>query len=386
MFCKWMVLVLLATTSLLRAQQTVSIDHLRDELSRLAMTHKKDQSIASVLRHETLGERLSLWDVEALQAQMRLGPKTTEALNLLVANSALLDPPRSAQPQKPAPPPEELQALWTRAIQMEADALRHLPDFLADRTTHVYSNIPEGSSPVFQLHQERVFQREITYRDGAEVAVDPQNKPKGAGEVQGLVTSGEFGPMLESVLLDLPGGKLHWGHWEKMPAGVAAVLDYQVPEEHSHFATRMVCCTLHTSYDQFLKVMHYEHMPAYHGEISVDATTGSVLRLTVIPEFKPQDFPESASIAINYDWRTIGGQRYLCPVYSVASLQVEAEKLTTSESDSSGNLAMVGMRASAFHEAQQRLANVRLQWTNAVEFGNYHHFASSFRLLPEDSF
>jgi hypothetical protein len=376
--------MLLWAATLLGAQQTESVEQLREQLSRQVMTHKKDRSVASALRNTRLSERLSPWDVEALQTQMRMGPKTTEALNLLVANSALLDPPRSAQPQNPVPPKEELQALWSKAIQMEADALRHLPDFLANRTTHVYSNVPQGASPVFQLHQERVFQREITYRDGDEIVTDAQDKPKGAGEIQGLVTSGEFGPMLRNVLLDLPGGKLQWNHWEKMPAGVAAVLSYQVPEEHSHFAMRMVCCTLHTSYDASLKVMHYEHMPAYHGEISVDAATGSVLRLTVIPEFMPQDFPESAGIAINYDWRTIGGQRYLCPVYSVASLMVEAEKLVGTESDSSANLAMAGMRASAFHEAQQRLTSVRLQWTNAVEFSNYHHFASSFRLVPED--
>ena len=381
----WIVVFLIASATLLEAekQKARSVDQLCALVESESAAHAKDSSVADQLRKTALTERLSPWQAEALEAKYRLGAKTIKELDLLVAESAFLALPVSAQPQAPVPAQSVLQALWNNAIHVEAHTLEHLPNFLASRETHVYSNMPQSAAPIFQMHAERVFSYEITYRNGAEAPIEERGKrPK--EELQGLVTTGEFGPMLKNVLLDLPGGQLRWSHWEQMPAGPAVVLQYEVPRAHSHFSMRLSCCATHTVYDQYLKEISYAQTPGYHGEIAIDPATGSVLRLTVIPEFAAQDLIESAGIAIDYDWRTIGDKRHLCPVHSVAHFTIAAEKILLSATSNSGNLALVGMRQRQLEDAQQQLGGVHLQWINSVEFRNYHHFESSFRLLPAD--
>lgn len=379
----WIVLLLVVAATLQAAekQKALTVDQLCALVESQSSAHVKDSSLAEQLRKVTLTERLPSWQAVALQTKYRLGAKTIKELNLLADESAFLVLPVSAQPQMPVPAKDVLQALWNNAIHVEASTLEHLPNFLASRETHVYSNVPEGSSPIFEMHAERVFSHEITYRNGAEVPFENRYKVK-QEELQGLVTTGEFGPMLKLVLLDLPEGKLRWSHWEQMPAGPAVVLQYEVPRAHAHFSMRLSCCATHTMYDQYLREVQYARTSAYHGEIAIDPATGSVLRLTVIPEFEAKDLIESAGIAIDYDWRMIGDKRHLCPVHSVAHFSIDVERILLPILAGQSNLSLAGMQQRQFEDAQQRLAGVHLYWINSVEFKNYRHFESSFRLLP----
>jgi hypothetical protein len=57
--------------------------------------------------------------------------------------------------------------------------------------------------------------------------------------------------------------------------------------------------------------------PAYHGEIGVNPADGSILRLTMVAELKPDDPVTEADILVEYGPVEIGGKTYICPLKSV---------------------------------------------------------------------
>jgi hypothetical protein len=120
----------------------------------------------------------------------------------------------------------------------------------------------------------------------------------------GLVTNGEFGPILVGVLRDSLASKIAFLRWERGPNGSTAVFGYTVPESGSHF-------TVDTTIGNWARTAH----PAYHGEIEIDPASGEVLRLSEIADTNPV---EPASIAVEYAPVTIGGRSYICPVRGVA--------------------------------------------------------------------
>jgi len=60
------------------------------------------------------------------------------------------------------------------------------------------------------------------------------------------------------------------------------------------------------------------HLPAYHGEIAVNPADGSVLRLTMVADLKPDDPVVKADLMVEYGPVELGGRTYICPVKSVA--------------------------------------------------------------------
>jgi VWFA-related protein len=149
----------------------------------------------------------------------------------------------------------------------------------------------------------------VAYRDGQEVEdVGDSRNRKGKNSAPPedvLATSGEFGPILAVVFTDATKGKITWSHWEQGGAGPNAVFHYEVPQDKSHF---LVAYKAETE-NQF---------PAYHGEITIDPATGTVLRITMISDIAPPYQGVKTGIVVEYAPVTIGEQSYSCPVRSVS--------------------------------------------------------------------
>lgn len=71
----------------------------------------------------------------------------------------------------------------------------------------------------------------VTFREGREALEKGNLDPR----VRSLTTSGVFGPILGTVLVDAARSKLAWSHWEQGPTGLQAVFSYEVPKENSHY-------------------------------------------------------------------------------------------------------------------------------------------------------
>lgn len=139
-------------------------------------------------------------------------------------------------------------------------------------------------------------------------------------DVAGLVSRGEFGPILSTVLLDAANSQLARSHWETLDAGPVAVFRYCVSNKKSHY-------DLGFSYSVDQSTA-YHWLPGYHGELAIDPLTGSILRLTAVADLTVNSPLDLASIMVEYGAVEIAGKNYICPLRSVAV----AQRVTTEDS------------------------------------------------------
>lgn len=302
------------------------------------------------------------------------GKRTQAALLALADASSFLAPPAAEMPALPAPDAAERTAIFARAVAYVQTTLKKLPDFLARRTTIHYDDL----SPAERLHSLYLVDGSmgidatmapvtahaegsallpvgepaslvVTYRDGHEVAdTKPGMKPKAPPPWIGLTTSGEFGPILSVVTGDAAHGKIFWGHWEQGAHGPVAVLWYEVRQEDSHF--------------EVTGTGNMPRCPSYHGEIAIDPASGTILRVSLISDWKPPFQPSVSAILVEYGPVEIGGVTYICPIKGVALSRVAPR----ANADSGGGRVDFPMRT----------------FLNDVSFTDYHVFRGNVRILP----
>ena len=162
----------------------------------------------------------------------------------------------------------------------------------------------------------------VTYRDREEVVDESATKAlKHSAPIGGLVTSGEFGPILSTALADALKGKITWARWEQGPAGKVAVFHYAVPDEKSSYHVKFCCVPNGYADTGQPDLQAFDERSSYHGEITFDPADGSILRITLEAEMPSKGLVPNAGIAIEYGPVEIGGRSYICPVSSVSILQ-----------------------------------------------------------------
>jgi VWFA-related protein len=278
-----------------------------------------------------LTQRLSPSTLAHLQAELP-GPQSRQQLSILSAQSSFLDLPPAELPSLPAPDMARQRQIMAQVVSYVTQAIRKLPDFIATRRTRSFQDRPAGAYSALPPHFTSQISAEVEYRDGQE----RENKSKGdKGEsAAGLVSWGEFGPILNTVLLDAAKSQLAWGHWESGAGGAIAVFHYSVPARKSHYQIQF-CCISSVEYQSMPTSFAastgqsadggilttdrvFRERPPYHGEMAVDPSTGAILRLTVIADLEPGDPLSTASIAVQYGPVEIGGKTYICPLRSEA--------------------------------------------------------------------
>ena len=142
-----------------------------------------------------------------------------------------------------------------------------------------------------------------------------------------MTTAGEFGPILNAALLDSAHGNLTWSHWEQGAGVPEAVFRYAVIAGKSHYNVD----------GQF---------PGYHGEITIDPSNGTILRLVLRADPKPSLPLLKADFVLEYGPVQLGGKTYICPLKGVA-LSAESKRL----------------------------------WLNDIAFEQYHLYRASAQIL-----
>jgi VWFA-related protein len=346
-------LLLLAVVALSAlAQRSVTVAQLEQVL---ATVHgKPDAKVAQQLSDLELAERLSMASLSRWESSLP-GPESRRSLVILADMSAFLNPPADEIPATATLDLGAQRQLMARTVDYASKTIRQLPNFFATRDTIRFEATAPGHQagtsliPAEPLHPVSRSTDTVLYRNGEEVVSSETAKGKESeSETSGLTTSGIFGPILATVLVDAAHSKLVWDRWEQGTAGSLAVFRYAVPREKSHYQVGF-CCVFRDNVSQV-----FQQFSGYHGVIAVDPTNGTILRLTLEADLRPSDPIVRSDILVEYGPVEIGGRTYVCPVKGVSILLAP-----TAPSDS------------------KRLKTL----LNDVAFVQYHLFRADARLL-----
>jgi VWFA-related protein len=326
-----------------------------------------DDKLAEQLSGLQLSQRLSASTLARLEAALP-GPQSQQELSLLAARSSFLDLPPSEIPSNPSPGVAQQREIMAQVVSYVTKIIHKLPDFMATRATRTFEDHPAGSNSLFgyePLHLISQSSANVVYRDGKESDTNSKGK-KVDTAAAGLVSWGEFGPILTTVLLDAAKSQLAWGHWEPGTDGPLAVFRYAVPAKTSRYEIQFCCVSDSQTPIDGPSGNLYRKLAAYHGEMAVDPATGAIQRITVIADLNPDDPLTNASIAVQYAPVDIGGKTYVCPIRSEAIAQRHIPE------NRGGTIPSTAISQGPI-----------LTRLNEVTFDRYHIFRGESRILTE---
>ncbi|MGB9417383.1 MAG: hypothetical protein WCB58_13795 [Acidobacteriaceae bacterium] len=255
-----------------------------------SLKSKSDGKIADALYRLRLSERFDP-AARARWETMLPGTKSRQALVELTDHSLFLPPSASALPALEKPSLAAQKQMLALANAYLLRTIRKLPDFMALRTTTAFQrDILANSS----LHQAAHFKATVIYRDGQE-----KQHFDSFHANHGLTTRGEFGPVLDAVLLQINQRGLIWSRWEQRPEGPAAVFRYAVDAHNSTYAVD-------------------GRLTGYVAEVMIDPATGAILRVAFHADLEPANPLLAADILVDYGPVDIGGHTYICPLHGIA--------------------------------------------------------------------
>ena len=330
-----------------------------------------DSIIAERLTGMELTDQLSGSRLADLMVKLP-GDKSRMELTILADQSIFLAPPADEVPADAAPDSAALHGMLVKIVNYVNTTVRELPNLSATRFTNAFEDRPREerltstgieSLGYLPLHWVGSLNVDVTYRERQEVE-DKGARAKKQGEgVAGLITNGEFGPILSTVLADALKGKITWAGWEKDSDATLAVFHYQVPEERSNYHVKFCCVTAGADYNGNPTTPQlFDVRAAYHGDIVFNLADGSIRRLTLEAEMPQGGLVAGAGIAIEYADTEIGGHRYICPVKSISMLK-----------------AHEGQQSAAFSMADYK--GPAKVFMNDVTFSNYRRFGSEMKIL-----
>ncbi len=364
------------------AAKDVTVEQLQREIASL--NKENDTKVAERLYDLQLTERLSAKELATFQAALP-GPKSREALLAVADQAEFLDLPPVDVPDRPAPDVAEQRAIIAKSIDYADASLQRLPNLFARQNTTRYEDLPpglhsgngDGLLPYQPLHQVSQSNVTVLYRDGQEKTVGKQ-KAKEAGlspATIGMITFGEFGPIISVLYGDLPKGNLRWSHWEQGKAGPNAVFRFDVPKADSHYLVRF-CCISGNLFKQF---------PAYHGEITIDPSKGTILRVTLVADMAKDDPVTKSELMVEYGPVELGGKSYYCPVKSISVSVAPAQSAQVNAPPLPGLqpwLATAGARAGVGDTQPKAPMQTML---NETTFDQYHLFRGDVQILTGES-
>jgi hypothetical protein len=351
---------------------------------------ESDKDVAQMLSSLVLTERLSA--VRANEFEQKLpGEKSRLAFVALADTSAFLELPASEIPQNPPPDRATQGRMLSLAVDFVTRSTSKMPDFLAKRTTMRFqdSNASRLNSmpEIFTPQNFHLLDRSsvvVQYRNGKEEEENLPAKDTGMrSSTAGLMPWGIFGPLLGEVMRGILQAKVGWSHWERGSSDLVAVFRFSVPKEQSSYIVKYCCIP-----DSHESAREFQINPQYHGEITIEPTTGSVLRLVVKSDL-PQTAPIfRADVMVEYGPVRIGGRSYVLPRKSAATSVVSAtvarggiefNALTSSIPSPTSAQVDSGFRS----PNSKQVDEFKVTAINDVVFDDYHVFSAEMRIVPE---
>ncbi len=282
-----------------------------------------DAEVSKQLSDLELTERLATAKFSRLEASLP-GEKSRQALMVLADMSAFLAEPAADIPEHPAPDLATQRKILALTVNYAKQSVQQLPNFFATRVTRSFEDrlaVQPSSVGAAEVNQSLAYlpmhlvgdtSVPVSFRDGHEVLEKANLDPR----VRNLETAGVFGPIVGTVLVDAARSKLAWSHWEQGSAGLQAVFSYEVRKEKSHYT--ITYDTAPTNNPCVTAAQPFSTVVAYHGEMAIDPASGTIIRLMLQADLKPDEFaPAKSGIVVEYGQVSIGGEPYFLPVRSV---------------------------------------------------------------------
>ena len=323
------------------------------QLADLISSSRSDKEIARKIAGIQLTQRLTGETLSALLRQ-RNGSNVRDELQKLADESALLDPPASEWPNQPPPSLAEQSALLEKVQTYASAHLEKLPNFLCTLVIRRFDD--EHGRGTLRLRDTVVSN--LTLIGGKEsTAIQTVNGVRYSGQSMkaSLTTQGEFGGLLASLFVADSKPQFVWSHWEIVSGQNVAVFHYSMGKAHSNYKV-----TYWRPASMSPAPIPITITTASAGELSIEPTSGAVLRVTEQAVDIPGAFPvRKAGLVVEYGAVLVGGESFLCPIRSVSSLE-------------------------AIPNAPAYSMNPTVRSLNAVQFTNYHKFQADSSLLAVD--
>jgi VWFA-related protein len=362
------------------AARRSTVEQLEQMLAR--SQGRPDAEVARQLGELELSERLSSPRLLELKADLP-GEKSRQALVVLADTSAFLNPPAAEIPGTATPDLAAQRHMMALTVDYIGKSLPLLPNLFATRDTARFESLPEPVGVALDASALRAVSRSsvtVLYRDNREfVDTGIKRSDKSQPPDKGLTTWGEFGPILAIVMIDAAHSKLAWSHWELGPGGPQAVFRYAVPKEKSHYDIRFCCVA--SAYG--MESDEARQRAGYHGEITVDPSSGAILRITLEADLDPGNLIARASLAVEYGTVEIGSRSYICPVRGVALGMAPDAKALRSALYSQGVTGGPPPLQKASISAVPSLPEQTL--LNDISFRQYHLFRAEARVVTGDT-
>jgi hypothetical protein len=354
------------------AVKRITVDQLDQALG--TAHDRPDLEVGRQLLDMELTERLNAVRLSHWEAQLP-GTKSQQAMIALADASAFLDPPKEEILAIAAPDPTTLRQMMVMIVNYVNKTVRELPSLTAMRETTGFEDSPQEdvlgptgvTSYSYQpLHLVSTSSVPVVYRDRREETDEGAKKAGKRGpQVQGLKTSGEFGPILSAIVADALQGTITFSRWEQGARGPLVVFHYAVPREKSHYVVQFCCVSggVYFSTGEKTDWHVYSETAAYHGQIAFDPADGTIFRMMAEAEFPPDDLVSRAAMLVDYAPVEIGGKSFICPAKSVSIL-----------------LAHTTQPPPAAHSVP-RYKGPPKTFLNDVSFGQYHQFRVESRIL-----
>ncbi len=298
------------------------------------------------------------------------GEKSRDALVGLADASVFLEPPDNEAPTDASPDAAAARQMLVKVVGYVNTDMRQLPNLIASRKTTEFEDRPAedrleatGMVSLSEIPLRAVARSTatVTYRDHKEQVTAKQGRNQG-----GLVTEGEFGPILATVVSDALKGKITWARWEQGENGTVGVFHYAVGGDKSNYHVKFCCVVDGYNSDGTPEMQVFDERAGYEGEIAFRPADGAIMRLTVQAVMAPRGLVPAASIAVEYGSVEIGGKISVCPLRSISLLKVYTVT-----------------PAGAFSRSNYQ--GTPKTFLNDVEFGAYQRFGSEVRILAGDT-
>ena len=126
-------------------------------------------------------------------------------------------------------------------------------------------------------------------------------------DMGGPLSLGEFGDLLSTVFRPSSRAEFHWKETDALGDGTVQVFEYRVDRKNDSLA---------------LSDSNRRIYAGYHGLVFIDSATFGTRRITMEAEDIPLDFSiHAASIAVDYDYVSVGTHDYLMPVRGTIRVQ-----------------------------------------------------------------
>jgi len=229
--------------------------------------------------------------------------------------------------------------LLDQARYHAAEFMDDLPNFVVTQIVTRSVRTPEKKD----WQQQDKLEIELSYRTktGEQFKLVRYNdKPTQMtyDQLKGATSTGEFGSILGALFSSRSQAEIKEVRREIFHGHQTVIYDFRVKKAFSS----------NTITD---KTSGRTVTTAYSGSVWIDTESGRALRIEQSSEDIQRGFPITlAESAVEYDWITIDGQRYLLPVYAEIILGSEPERYYS---------------------------------RNVIELRNYHMFDTDLKILPE---